>query len=440
MLRRVAQVRKDPIAFLTWVRHQYGDVAQLPIPNPPTYLVTDPEAVRRVLVTNARAYGKRTIQYTTLSLVTGEGLLTADTEAWRPARRMLQPAFHRETLALVGGHVTEAVDRLLARWAAQDGQVVDVDEAMMRVGLEVVGSSLFGSDLSADAERLAAATVRALDVVIKKARTPLPVPLSVPTPSNVVLRRAVGQLDAAVTAMLAERATRPLAPDQAPRDLLDLLLLARDDVGEGLSPQQIRDQVVTFIVAGHETVAAALTWALDLLATHPEALRRVRAEADALGRAPQLDDIASLPYTAAVLDETLRLYPPAWVITRRATEADVLADVEIPADALLILSPWLVHRHETAWQRPEEFEPERFLDADGRRRRDVATAPAYLPFGAGPRLCIGRDMALLEGVVVLASLARAVDLEPVGPSPTPVPLVTVRPRGGLPMRVRSARR
>jgi len=440
MLRRVAQVRKDPITFLTWVRHQYGDVAQLPIPNPPTYLVTDPEAVRRVLVTNARAYGKRTIQYTTLSLVTGEGLLTADTEAWRPARRMLQPAFHRETLALVGGHVTEAVDRLLARWAAQDGQVVDVDEAMMRVGLEVVGSSLFGSDLSADAERLAAATVRALDVVIKKARTPLPVPLSVPTPSNVVLRRAVGQLDAAVTAMLAERATRPLAPDQAPRDLLDLLLLARDDAGEGLSPQQIRDQVVTFIVAGHETVAAALTWALDLLATHPEALRRVRAEADALGRAPQLDDIASLPYTAAVLDETLRLYPPAWVITRRATEADVLAGVEIPADALLILSPWLVHRHETTWERPEDFEPERFLDADGRRRRDVATDPAYLPFGAGPRLCIGRDMALLEGVVVLASLARAVDLEPVGPSPTPVPLVTVRPRGGLPMRVRSARR
>lgn len=436
MLRSISVIRRDPIAFLTRVRADYGDVAQLPIPQPPTYLVTDPEAVRRVLVTNARAYGKRTLQYTTLSLVTGDGLLTADTEAWRPARRLVQPAFHRDSLELVSRHVQDAVDRLVVRWKASDGSVVDVDEAMMRLALEVVGESLFGSDLTGDAERLAAATLDALDVVIKKARMPLPVPLSVPTPSNVVLRRAVRQLDGAVDAMLAERAQRPLAEGEPARDMLDLLLSARDDDGSSLSAQQVRDQVVTFIVAGHETVASALTWAWDLLAHDAPAADRLRAEADALDAAPSYEDLPRLPYTAAVMDETLRLYPPAWVVTRRALEDDVLAGVPIAADSLVIVSPWLVHRHGAVWDDAEEFRPERFLDDAGARRRDLATSSAYLPFGAGPRLCIGRDMALLEGVLVLAGLARRVSLEPVGESPRPVPLVTVRPDGGLPMRVR----
>ena len=316
----------------------------------------------------------------------------------------------------------------------------DVDEAMMHLALEVVGASLFGSDLSGDAERLADATLEALGVVIKKARFPLPVPLSVPTPSNVVLRRAVRHLDDAVDAMLAERATRPL-PEGAPaRDMLDLLLLTRDDDGRTLSAREVRDQVVTFIVAGHETVASALTWAWDLLATHPEAADRLRVEADALDGPPTFEDLPRLPYAAAVMDETLRLYPPAWVITRRALEDDVLGGVEVAANALVIISPWLVHRHEAEWERPEEFDPTRFLTATGERRRDVAASAAYLPFGAGPRLCIGRDMALLEGTLVLASLGRAVQLFAVQDSPRPVPLVTVRPDGGLPLRVRLRRR
>ena len=439
MLRSFGEIRNDPIAFLTRMRASYGDVLQLPIPDPPTYLVTDPEAVRRVLVTNARGYGKRTLQYTTLSLVTGDGLLTADTETWRPARRLVQPAFHRDALALVGGHVATAVDRLLARWAERDGEVVDVDEAMMHVALEVVGASLFGSDLSGDAERLADATLEALDVVIKKARFPIPVPLSVPTPSNVVLRRAVRQLDDAVDSMLAERATRPLADGEPARDMLDLLLATRDDAGRTLSAREVRDQVVTFIVAGHETVASALTWAWDLLATHPDAAELLRAEVDALDGPPTFDDLRRLPYAAAVMDETLRLYPPAWVITRRALEDDVLAGVPVAANSLVIVSPWLVHRHESQWDRPEEFDPSRFLTEAGERRRDVVASAAYIPFGAGPRLCIGRDMALLEGALVLAALARAVTFHAVQDSPRPVPLVTIRPDGGLPLRVRLRR-
>jgi cytochrome P450 len=397
--------------------------------------------VRRVLVTNAMAYGKRTLQYTTLSLVTGEGLLTADTEAWRPQRRLVQPAFHHGTLELVADHVRAATDKLVASWAERDGAVVDVDEAMMHLALEVVGHALFGSDLSDDAERLADATIEALDIVVKKARTPLAMPLRVPTPTNVVLRRAVGHLDAAVEAMLADRAAHPLQPGQAPRDMLDLLLITHDDDGSSLSRKQIRDQVVTFIVAGHETVASALTWAWQLLAENPEAAARLRAEVDEVcaDGSPRFADLPRLPYAAAVMDEVLRLYPPAWLVTRRAREADVLAGAEVPENALVILSPWLVHRHESAWPDPERFDPTRFLDADGARRRDLATESAYLPFGAGPRLCIGRDMALLEGTLVLAALASRVELRAVGPAPRALPLVTIRPEGGLPLRVRRRR-
>lgn len=438
MLRAIGPIRRDPLRFLADMQAAYGDVLQFPIPDPPTYLVTDPDAVRRVLVTNAKGYGKRTLQYTTLSLVTGEGLLTADTEAWRPQRRLVQPAFHHRTLELVAGHVRTATDRLVAAWAQRDGAVVDVDEAMMHLALEVVGRSLFGSDLSGDAARLADATLESLDIVVKKARTPLAAPLRVPTPTNLALRRAVRHLDDAVDAMLAERAARPLPEGDPPRDMLDLLLLAHDDDGSTLSRRQVRDQVVTFIVAGHETVASALTWAWHLLAENPDALARLRAEVDAVspGGSPSYADVPRLPYAAAVMDETLRLFPPAWLVTRRAREADELAGVELAEGALVIVSPWLVHRHPSAWPDPERFDPARFLDADGARRRDLAAEPAYLPFGAGPRLCIGRDMALLEGVLVLAGLVSRVELRSVGPAPRAMPLVTIRPEGGLPMRVR----
>jgi cytochrome P450 len=437
MLRAIGPIRRDPLRFLADMRAAYGDVLQFPIPDPPTYLVTDPDAVRRVLVTNARSYGKRTLQYTTLSLVTGEGLLTADTEAWRPQRRLVQPAFHHGTLELVADHVRTATDKLVGEWGERDGAIVDVDEAMMHLALEVVGNALFGSDLSGDADRLAQATLDALDIVVKKARTPLAIPLRVPTPTNLALRRAVSQLDSAVEAMLVDRAAHPLAGGE-PRDMLDLLLLAHDDDGSILSRRQVRDQVVTFIVAGHETVASALTWAWHLLAENPDAAERLRAEADAVcpGGSPRFADLPRLPYAAAVMDEVLRLYPPAWLVTRRAREADVLAGVEVPENALVILSPWLVHRHESAWPEPERFDPARFLDAQGGRRRDIATDAAYLPFGAGPRLCIGRDMALLEGTLVLAGMISRVELRSVAPGPRALPLVTIRPEGGLGMRVR----
>ncbi|MSW43027.1 MAG: cytochrome P450, partial [Actinobacteria bacterium] len=273
MLRAFGLIRGNPLAFLEQVWQQHGDLVQFPIPKPPSYLVTDPEAVDRVLRVNQRAYGKRTIQYTSLSLVTGEGLLTADTEAWRQQRRVVQPSFHHSQVERVADHVGVACQRLDHEWSELPaGAVVDVDAAMMHVALEVVGRALFGTDLSGDAARLAHATLDALEVVVGKARNPLSPPLWVPTPGNLTLRRSLSVLDSAVARMLDERRVRPVGVAREP-DMLDLLV---EGFGTAPGDTRVRDQIITFLVAGHETVASALTWAWHLLGSAPHAATALR--------------------------------------------------------------------------------------------------------------------------------------------------------------------
>lgn len=428
MLGDIGAIRRDPLSYLasTWRRH--GDIVQFPIPRPPSYLVNDPDAVRRVLVVNARAYGKDTIQYRSLALVTGDGLLASDGEAWRRQRRLVQPAFHRSTLEALVTRVHSAAGRLTDRWQRlPSGTVVDVEADMLTMSLDVVGHALFGTDLSAAAEEISTATLEALDVVVARARVPITPPGWLPSPANRRLQRSVRVLDAAVRAMVDDRRSTDSA---AAADMLELLLQTTD--GDRLTEAEVRNEVVTFIVAGHETVASALTWTLALLAEHPEVAQRLAEESDRVldGRAANLGDLRRLEFTRAVLDEALRLYPPAWLITRRALEGDVLADVDVPESSLVVLSPWLLHRHPDRWGQPDRFLPDRFVDADVDRS-------AFIPFGAGPRQCIGRDFAYLEAVLVLATLAGLFTVAyPRGCGiPRANPSVTLRPRGGLSLRV-----
>jgi cytochrome P450 len=430
MLRDFALIRRDPLGYLAKSWRAYGDIVQFPVPRPPSYLVNEPGAVRRVLVDNARGYGKSTIQYRALSLVTGEGLLTSDGAQWRRQRRLIQPAFHHQTLRGLVQHVEEAAASMLDGWSVGPSeQVADVDAAIMHTALDVVGRALFATDLSGDADELTRATLQGLDVVIARARVPITPPSWIPTPANRRLRSANGRLDAAVRSMVRERAARGVGES----DMLDLLMAMRDEDGTGLSEEEIRDQIVTFIVAGHETVASALTWSWGLLAQDAQAQRRVQQEADSVaGRHPlTMEDLHSLPFTRAVLDETLRLYPPAWLITRRALAADELAGHAIPDGALLIMSPSLLHRHPDIWHDPESFRPERFLNGEVPREY-------FIPFGAGPRLCIGRDFSYVEGVHLLARMAGRFEFSyPPGMGlPDPDPLVTIRPRGGLHLRIK----
>ena len=427
MLRGFREIAADPLAFLAGQWREHGDVVQFPIPQPPTYLVSDPAAVREVLVSRSRDTTKATLQYRALGRVTGAGLLTSDGPTWRAHRRVIQPAFHPSTLPVVAAHTTAAADRLATRLrAAGDGGVVDIDALVMGLALEVVGDALFGHALAGTADRLARATLTALGEVVALARMPVRAPQWVPTPGNRRMAGALAELDTAVAAIVA-------SGGPGTGTLVDRLLAAPD-----LDPRAVRDEIVTFLVAGHETVASALTWAFVLLSEHPAVADRVAAEARSVLAAPgsaavTMGDLARLRLARAVLDEAMRLNPPAWLITRRTTAPMDLAGRHLPAGSLVILSPWIVHRHPSAWADPERFDPDRFLDPGP----EVRTA--FLPFGAGPRMCIGRDFAYAEAVLALALVCRGFRLAPTGPPVRPLPLVTIRPDRPAFMRVTARR-
>jgi cytochrome P450 len=437
MLRAMRRIGDDPLAFLAEQWHLHGDVVQFPIPSPPTYLVSHPDDARAVLVGRARDVTKATLQYRALSRVTGQGLLTSDNPVWREHRRILQPAFHPDTLPRVAGHTARAASRLVTRLRdLGDGGLVDIDAEVMTLALEVVGDSLFGHELGPVATRLADATLTALGEVVSLARMPLRAPAWIPTPGNRRMSRSLAELDAAVEAILAQRSAQ--GPSDPP-DMLDLLLAAE------LDHTAVRDEIVTFLVAGHETVASALTWALVLLGTHPDVADRVAREADEVlgahgaagvdGVAAEVDmsTLARLQLARAVVDEAMRLNPPAWLITRSTTADMQLGGSHVPAGSLVILSPWIVHRHPAVWQEPEVFRPDRFLPEA--QVATPASRTAYIPFGAGPRMCIGRDFAYAEAVLSLAMICRAVQLAPSGAPVRALPLVTIRPDRPAYMRV-----
>lgn len=431
MLRQLRRIQDNPLEFLLGAARRYGAVVQFPVGNLPVYAINHPDGVRHVLQDNARNYSKNTIQFNTLALVTGQGLLTTSGEQWLRQRRMTQPAFHRQRIAGFGGAMTSAALRMLQRWDALPADtVLDIDHEMMKMTLEIVGHTMFSADLSDETSELVNAVLIALDYIVYRAQTPIALPLFVPTRRNRGFRRALAVLDRAVEGLINERRAATGQYD----DLLAMLLEAQSEDGEPMSNRQLRNEVLTLIIAGHETVASALTWAWHLLANHPEAEARLHAELQAVlgGRAAQLHDLPQLPYTRAVFDEALRLFPPAWLITRRTVAEDLIGDTAVPAEALVIISPYVVHRQPGVWPDPEAFRPERFLA----EKVEAAPRYGYIPFGGGPRMCIGNQFALMEGALVLATVAQRYRFQPLAENPVEAAaLVTIRPRGGLQMQL-----
>jgi len=438
MARAFRSIRADPLTFLGEVSQHYGDTVSFPVPGAPALLLNDPADVKHVLQTSARSWGKDTVQYAALARVTGPGLLASAEPSWIDHRRLAAPAFHHQRLEAVGDEVAAAARTAIgARLggphadAVADGAVVDVAALTHTIGLDAVGRALFSTDLSDHAHDLLAATSEAADLVVRLGRSVLPRAGWTPTRTNLRLRAARRRLDAGAAAIIAERRARNVRSGRTPHHGDDLLGLLLDS---GLDDGEIRDELVTMVIAGHETVAAALAWTLMLLAEHPEAQERVRCELDAQpGPVPLVGHRERLPWTRAVVDEALRLYPPAWAISRRSHRDDEVGGRQVPAGTLAIISPWLVHRRPDLWPEPEAFRPERFLDGTART--------GYLPFGQGPRLCIGREFALGEMVVVLAELLREHRIDvPGGPGgwtrPVAEAKVAVHPRGGMPLVVR----
>ncbi|HEX7829740.1 MAG TPA: cytochrome P450 [Thermoanaerobaculia bacterium] len=417
-----------PLPFLAGLAAKYGDASTFKVGPQPIFFFAHPELVREVLVTKNASFMKGLALQRT-KVVLGEGLLTSEGELHKRQRRLAQPAFHRERIQHYGEIMVEQA--LLARDRWREGQELDVAHEMMRLTLAVVAKTLFGANVDDEADEIGAALTELMLMFPLLVHPLSDFLIKLPLPRVKRFRRALARLDQTIYGLIAER--RKSERDRG--DLLSMLLLATDTEGDGsgMSDLQLRDEVITIFLAGHETTANALAWTWHLLARNPEVERALHHELDTVlaGRTPTPADYPRLPYTEMVLAESMRLFPPAWGIGRYALEDVQIGEWHVPKRGLVLVSQSVTHRDARFWPDPDRFDPYRFT-ADAKSARPKF---AYFPFGGGSRVCIGESFAWMEGVLLLATLAQRWRFEARGPV-EPVALITLRPRGGMQMRVR----
>jgi cytochrome P450 len=436
LLRWIRVARRDALEAMELAADTYGDLVRVHIPigqgvEPYFFIVRNPADVRHVLQENHRNYRKSS-SYDVIRLVVGDGLLTSEGDHWRRQRRLAQPSFHKERIAHFARAMVEEAESMLDRWSASAAlDSVDVAEEMRRVTLAIVGRTLFSSDVGRYVGDVTRGLDGALAFVDRRLGQAIRSPLGFPSRPNRRFRDSLRLLDG-VTAQIIESRRGHEAGFE---DLLSMLMSAVDEEsGEQMTTHQVRDEVMTFLLAGHETSANALAWSLHLLAQNPSERERLEHEVDEAlrGRAPVIDDAPALPFARTVIEEALRLYPPVWALERHTLGPDVLAGYEIPAGAGIVTSPYLTHRHPEFWEDPRAFRPDRFAP------EQVASRPpfAYFPFGGGPRQCIGNTFALVETQLVLAAIVQRFRLDAApGTHVRAQARVTLRPEG-LRMTVR----
>lgn len=419
-------MRQDPLRFFRSLAEEYGGLYKVNLLGRSFYLVSEPDYVKHILQENNRNYIKGDSVEPARILV-GYGLATSDGDLWLTQRRLMQPAFHRKRLASLGKLMTDTAEQHLSTWEdhRESGDPIDLVDEMMALTLQIIVSTMFTKDISEEVGELGEAFTEVLRFIDQRSFGSMGLPIWMPTPKNLRAKRAIETIDRIVYRVAEERRGK----EEQYEDLLSMLLLARDaDTGEGMSPRQLRDEIVTIFFAGHETTALTLTWTLHELFRNPEVEEKLRAEVESVldGRTPTVEDLKDLRYTRMVLDEALRRYPAAWVFIRQSVEEDVIDGFRIPADSDVILSPYVTHHLPEYWDEPDEFRPERF-DPDSEH---PSHPMAYYPFGGGPRLCIGRDFALMEATLLLPMILQRYRLHP-----TPdyhaeaIPMVTLRPKG-----------
>ena len=410
---------------------QYGDVVRLHVAGRTMILLAHPDHVRHVLYDNRDNYYKGGT-YDSFRLLSGNGLITSEGDFWKRQRRLAAPAFHNTAIAALGAIMTGASVDLLADWDAQapGGAAVrfDLHQEMTRITLRIVGESLFGQDLRGDMDLSAPAFAVALREVMERGSAGLAPPMWLPTPSNLRLRRALRVLDDLVYRIIEQQRRHPIEGT-----LLAMFMAAVDEeTGERMDDRQLRDEIITMYLAGHETTALALTWTWHLLSHHPAFYDHLEAElAEVLGgRVPTIADLPRLRYTRMVLEESMRLYAPVWSIARDVRADDEISGYRIPAGATVLLSQYVIHRRPDLWPDPDRFDPERFAPERVKARHKFA----YFPFSTGPRVCIGNTFTLVEGTLILATVCQRYRMRAVvGPVVTPDIQATYRPRGGLPI-------
>lgn len=423
--------RMGPQAFIAYLVQRYGDIVLVQIGRFNAYLVSDPGAIRDILTVHHRETvkgreTKRLIPYL------GNGLLTSDGETHKRQRSMLQPAFHRSVISSYADVMAGYAEQFISAW--HDGAVVDMSSAMGQLSMAIVMKTLLDVDLDAEEAASLGRDLRTtLDIYGAYLGLPFDLLMNLPLPTTQRYYAALRRLDTALFRRIVAR--RAATGDHG--DLLQLLLDAHDGEveGVGLDVSEVRDQVMTFYFAGHETLSSVLPWVLYLLASAPSIAQRVEIEVDQVlgGRLPKADDIPKLTYTTQVLQEALRLYPPIISLSRRVITPFEIMGYSIPVDAHVYMSQYAVQRDPRWWPDPERFDPDRFSPGANMEWRRAA----YFPFGMGARQCIGEGFAMLEGVIILAILVQRWRLQPISSSPPPFTknIITLRPRGGMPLRL-----
>lgn len=424
----LTEFRRDPLALLVRCRRDYGDVVALRFFNIHGCLLSHPDFIEQVLIAQSRNFAKgRALQIS--RSVLGNGLITSEGELWQRQRRLIQPAFHRERTSAYGKVMVEETCRMLDRWPS--GRRLDVHAEMMSLTLGIVAKALFSTSLKAEGEVIGETLRIFMDhfVSFRSVWRRL-IPESFPTPWNLRYRRAIANLDAIVYRIIGERRSG----GGGAGDLLSMLLSAEDEDGSRMSDRQIRDEAVSLFLAGHETTAIALSWAWYLLSQHPEAESRLIEELETVlaGRPAAVSDLPRLAYSEMVIKESMRLYPPVYAVTRQALSDFEVGGYRVAAGTQVAMSQWVVHRDPRWFPEPDRFLPERW--ADGLERR--LPRFAYFPFGGGPRVCIGTAFAMMEAVLLLATIAQRFHIQVLPDPPVLVwPSFTLRPKNGIHVQV-----
>ncbi|HYO52217.1 cytochrome P450 [Archangium sp.] len=429
----VRDVRKDVLGWLMRTAAEHGPVAQYRFGPMRAYLVTHPEGLKHVLQDHTKNYTKDHFSYSLVRRVVGDGLIVSQGETWLKQRRLAQPAFHRARISAMAEQMVRATVELAERWGGSQraGTPRLVVPDMMALTLRIVGEALLGTDVRAQTEAVSAAFNVISEQSVERFRALWLLPPVLPTAYDRAFRRARRELNKVVAGLVAARRQR--MEDRG--DLLSMFMLARDEeTGEQMDDAHLQDEVMTMMIAGHETTATALSWTWALLEQNPDAERKLHEELDSvLGvRLPTAEDVPRLVYTRRVLDETLRLYPPAYVLSRKVMEDDTVCGYQVRGGSAVDISPYVTQRLPEFWPDPERFDPDRFTP------EKIAARPkyAYFPFLGGPRQCIGNNFALMEGTLILATLAQRFRPRRVDRAmPRPEPLITLRPAGDLPVMI-----
>ena len=421
---------RDPFRFVEAVERAYGDVARFDMGPLDTFMITDPDAIERILVSEANHFRKPDFQDDALGDLLGSGLLLSEGETWERQRRLANPAFSMSRLAGVADRITDHAEDLVAAW--QPGDEIDVERAMTTVTLDVILDLMMGVELPEDRVRTIQDQLVPLGTRFEPSPFRFATPSWVPLPGDDEFADAIAALEDVLDEIIAEREGSTGDEDDGPMDLLSVLLRARDR-GEQ-SPEQLRDELMTMLLAGHDTTALTLTYTWFLLSEHPEVERRVQAEIDDVvsDDRPTMEHVAEFEYVEWVIEEAMRLYPPVYTLFRTPTRPVELSGYDVPEGVSVMLPQWAVHRSDRFWDDPETFDPERWRPdrQDGRHRF------TYFPFGGGPRHCIGKHLAMLEAQIIVATVAQDYSLEFLGETPLRLqPSLTVHPRQTMRMRV-----